>query len=191
MGTLPSDHPDFADAYDEHVWQVYAFFAYRVRGKALAEDLTQETFERALRAWQRYDPARANVLTWLLSIARNLLIDHYRADRSGREQPIDPESDDWAAPPDEPSGLGVSAELEAALAQLNDREREVVALRFGADLTGQQIAEVTELSLANVQQILSRSLRRLRKALEAQAESGPRPAALEAPISRSSIPEQP
>ena len=62
--------------------------------------------------------------------------------------------------------LGLDPELAAALATLSDREREVVALRYGADLTGPQIAELKELSLANVQQILSRSLRQMRAALE-------------------------
>src|SRR3954466_10578038 len=80
-----SPQPEFADAYDEHVWTVYGFFAYRVRTRADAEDLTQLTFERALRAWERYDPSRSSMSTWLMVIARNLLIDHYRADRTERE----------------------------------------------------------------------------------------------------------
>lgn len=191
MGTVASPRPQFADAYDEHVWQVYGFFAYRLRSRTDAEDLTQLCFERALRAWGRYDPRKASVLTWLLSIARNLLIDHYRADRADSEQPIGGE-DDWIGARDPAESLGIAPELEAALAQLGEREREIVALRFGGDLTGQQIAAVTGLSLANVQQILSRSLRRLKAALEAdQAESGPSPAALDAPAARSVRPPQP
>ena len=62
-----------------------------------------------------------------------------------------------------------SPELAGALAQLSDRDREVIALRFGGDLTGPEIAELMDLSLANVQQILSRSLRKLRALLEAEA----------------------
>ena len=59
-----------------------------------------------------------------------------------------------------------SPELVEALATLSDRDREVVALRFGADLSGPEIARMLDLSLANVQQILSRSLRKLRTLLE-------------------------
>ncbi len=62
--------------------------------------------------------------------------------------------------------LGVSPELERALGVLGERDRELIALRYGGDLTGAEIAEVTGLSLANVQQILSRSLRRMREELE-------------------------
>src|ERR1044072_2338649 len=80
---------DFSAVYDEQIWRVYGFFAYRLRTRADAEDLTQQTFERALKAWSRYDPAKASVGTWLIVIARNLLVDHHRADRSGRQQSLD------------------------------------------------------------------------------------------------------
>ncbi len=59
----------------------------------------------------------------------------------------------------------MSPDLEAALARLGERERTLIALRFGGDLTGPEIAELTELSLANVQQILSRGLKKLRNEL--------------------------
>ncbi len=165
---------DFSAVYDEHVWRVYGFFAYRMRSRADAEDLTQQTFERALRSWSRYDPSRAAVATWLLVIARNLLVDHHRADRSARQQPLH-ELDGGhmalvasADPPD----LGLAPDLEQALASLAPRDREIVALRFGGELTGPEIAEATGLSLANVQQILSRSLRRMRAAMDDAATVG-------------------
>jgi RNA polymerase sigma factor (sigma-70 family) len=74
--------------------------------------------------------------------------------------------DRWLAPAAGPEerGLG-SAELADALAELTEREREVLALRFGGDLTGAEIAHVLGLSLANVQQITSRALRKLRTLL--------------------------
>jgi RNA polymerase sigma factor (sigma-70 family) len=159
---------DFLEAYEEHVWQVYGFLAYRLETRADAEDLTQQTFERALRGWERFDPSRASAQTWLLTIARNLLIDHYRRDRSGQQEQIEEAEAQGrlgaADPPEE--WLGVEPELGAALATLSDRERELIALRFGGELTGPEISELTGLTLANVQQILSRSLRRLRAELE-------------------------
>ena len=159
---------DFSAVYDEHVWQVYGFFAYRMRSRADAEDLTQQTFERALRAWGRYDASQASVATWLLVIARNLLIDHSRADRSSRRQPLDEldsTHDALVATGGEPD-LGLEPDLERALASLGAREREIIALRFGGELSGPEIAQLTDLSLANVQQILSRSLRRMRGVIE-------------------------
>ena len=162
---------DFARVYAEHVWRVYGFLAYRVRDRELAEDLTQITFERALRAWSRFDPRRASEGTWLLAIARNLLVDHHRRDRSTQHQPIDEQLLPTVEGPEE--RFSASPELVDALAQLTEREREVLALRFGGDLTGPEIATMLDLSLANVQQILSRSLRKLRGLLQG-AEGFPR-----------------
>lgn len=165
---------DFSTVYDEHVWQVYGFFAYRMRNRSDAEDLTQQTFERALKAWSRYDPSKAAVGTWLLVIARNLLVDHLRADRTARQQPLDDVDGTHASlveSRDEPD-LGLEPDLERALSSLSVRDREIIALRFGGELSGPEIATATGLSLANVQQILSRSLRRMRGVIDqAGAES--------------------
>ncbi len=158
---------DFPAVYDDHVWDVYGFFGYRVRSREEAEDLTQATFERALRSWGRFDEKRGSARTWLMSIAHNLLVDHYRRDRSDHHHPVPVDEHDGlvgAAGPE--ASLGLSPDLRTALESLHERDREVIALRFGGDLTGPEVAEITGLSLANVQQILSRSLRRLRAELD-------------------------
>ena len=161
---------DLASLYEEHVWSVYGFFGYNRLARHDAEDLTQATFERAIRAWPRYDPARASFKTWLLAIAQNLLIDHHRRERSRRHPSTDAEGFDEAllgsaTGPEERFEL--SPALSAALATLSEREREVIALRFGGELSGPEIAQLLELSLANVQQIASRALRKMRKQLDA------------------------
>jgi RNA polymerase sigma-70 factor, ECF subfamily len=142
---------------------VYGFLAYRRTDRATVEDLTQATFERALRAWSRFDPRRGSERTWLLSIAANLLIDYRRRERSVLVEAID---ERWLAPAGGPEerALG-SPELALALAELAEREREVLALRFGGDLSSDEIAQLMELTPANVQQITSRALRKLRTLL--------------------------
>jgi RNA polymerase sigma-70 factor (ECF subfamily) len=115
------------------------------------------------------------VATWLMAIARNLLIDHLRASASSQQPPAETEPEIVAAAPDQHS-IGLDPDLEQALGGLSQRERELIALRFGGDLTGPEIAELTGLTLANVQQILSRALRRMRASLdgsELQRESLP------------------
>ena len=153
---------DFGRVYEDHVWRVYGFLAYRVRDRDLAEDLTQATFERALRAWSRFDPRRGSERTWLLAIARNAMIDHHR--RHHREQ-LDATEFLTATVPGPEERVGAFSELAGALAALSDRDRDVLALRFGAELTGPEIAKLMDLTLANVQQIISRSLRKLRTLL--------------------------
>ena len=170
---MARDETEFTRVYEEHVWSVYGFIGYRVAAREQAEDLTQLTFERALKAWHRYDPSRASEQRWLLSIARNVVIDDYRRGRSRGEVVGEIDESRHAeliAEGPEEGALGLDPELEAALGSLGDREREIIALRFGGDMTGAEIADLTGLSLANVQQILSRTLRRLRDRLEAQRE---------------------
>jgi RNA polymerase sigma-70 factor, ECF subfamily len=158
---------DFTEIYDEQLPRVYGFIAYRVANRADAEDLTQQTFERALRHWAEFDPRRASVATWLLAIARNLVIDHHRlAVQRTPGVPLDEVSQSELPSGELDVTVGISPELSAALAELNDREREFIALRFGADCTGPQIAEIASMSLAAVQQTLSRALRKLRASLE-------------------------
>jgi RNA polymerase sigma-70 factor (ECF subfamily) len=157
---------EFARVYEDTVWRVYAFLAYRVGDRDLAEDLTQATFERALRAWGRFDPRKGTETTWLLVIARNVLIDDVRRRRVTPVGDLGEGVLGTEAGPEE--RLGGSPDLLAAVMTLPERDREVLSLRFGGDLTGAEIAETLGLSLANVQQILSRSLGKLRQMLDRQ-----------------------
>jgi RNA polymerase sigma-70 factor (ECF subfamily) len=157
------DRSDFARVYEENVWRVYALVAYRVRDPHLAEDLTQATFERALRAWGRFDPRRGSEQAWLLRIAHNLIIDHAR-----RSPPASVELEERLEPRAAYSDARFtgSAELIELIGRLPDRDQEVIALRFGGDLSTAEIGHLLELSAANVQQIISRALRKLRAWLQ-------------------------
>lgn len=156
---------DFVQAYDDQVGSIYGFFAYRVRCRSDAEDLTQRTFERAWRAWRRFDPQRAPVRIWLLAIARNVLVDHYRGAASSLHEPLDHVEEERLGIEQDQPDLGLDPTLARALSGLSPRDREILALRFGADLSGPEIAELTGLTVGNVQQVISRSLRKLRAAL--------------------------
>lgn len=163
---------EFLHAYEAHVWDVYGYFAYRALGPADAEDLTQLTFERALRAWDRFDPKKASAKTWLLAIARNAYIDFRRRDHSGQQASIsagEVAESELPRHPGPEERLGVSPELASAIRRLSRREREVIALRFGAEMHGPEIAAFLDITVANAQQLLSRGLRRLRSELEPPA----------------------
>ena len=161
---------DFGHVYEEHAWRVYAFLAYRLNDRHTAEDLTHVTFERALRAWPRFDQRRASANTWLMMIARNVLIDDQRRIRP---EPVETISETLLPAQPGPDEHGAtSPELIAALAELPARDRDAIALRFGADMQAQEIASLLDLSSANVHQILSRALRKLRGVL-AKGARGP------------------
>jgi len=160
------DDEELRRVYRTHVQAVYAFLGYSVPAD-VAEDLTATTFERVVRAWPSYDPARASERTWILAIARNALTDHYRRSRWRDAASTDehPALLDRLAADDD--ALDRRARIDGArawLEALDERERLLVALRYGADLSTAEVAEATGLSRANVQQILSRCLRRLRAA---------------------------
>ena len=162
---LPAD--ELHGVYREHVSAVYRFFAYSVSPDT-AEDLTAATFERVVRHWGHFDARRSSERTWILAIARNLLTDHFRRGRrrSGPSLDEHPELGENIASGDDPAEQQARVEtVKGWLSMLGAREREVVAMRYGADLSTAEIARLLGLSEANVLQIASRALRRLKKEL--------------------------
>lgn len=152
---------DVEELYATHTDRVYAYFAYRVSSPSDAEDLTSLAFERVVRFAGRFDPARGTAATWLFAICERVLIDHYRRHGRRDESSVETAGLEWAAPDDRPS-VGLSPALQNALAGLGERERRVIGLRFGGDLSAREIGGLLGVSENNVHQILSRALRRLR-----------------------------
>ena len=147
--------------------RVYSYVAYRIGDGPDAEDVTSETFERALRYRASFDAARGEPAAWLIGIARRCVDDA----RSARPVPI-------ADPPDLPAAgeladdLARRLDLAAAVARLAERDRELIALRYGADLTARQIAELLGLQTNSVEVALHRALVRLRSALIDERPTG-------------------
>lgn len=158
-------HVTFAEAAEAHLDAVYRYLRQLTGDTHLAEDLTSETFERALRMWERYDPSRGPVLAWLVTIARRIALDHFRSDsrRRSREARVAAREAHTALPPSEPGEL--PAELAAALRTLSDAEREVVALRVLLDLDGSEASAVLGISPTACSTQLHRAMTKLRKEL--------------------------
>jgi RNA polymerase sigma-70 factor, ECF subfamily len=143
------------------IQSVYAFVAYRIGAGHDAEDVTGEVFERALRYRKGYDPTKGAPLAWLVGIARRVLADRAL---SGIETAA--EVPEMQAPGELEYDSLERLTLAAALIQLSDRDRELLAMRYGADMTGAQIAQVLEQSTNAVEVALHRALRRLRDVME-------------------------
>src|ERR1043166_6463079 len=150
--------PSFAEAAERHLDDVYRYLLVFTRDPTLAEDLACETFERALRTWRRFDPARASARTWLCTIARSIALDHFRAEkrRKNRERAVS-EFEGQLDPPE----LGLSPALERALATLSAADREVVALRIVLDVDNEAAARMLGISATACTIRLSRALKRL------------------------------
>jgi RNA polymerase sigma-70 factor (ECF subfamily) len=154
----------FAELYEQHFPKVFRYISYRVNDIQLAEDLTSEVFVKALKGFSSYRSDRASFSTWIMSIARHTLIDHYRVDAKRQVVPLEKAA--------EASSEGVAEEeavrkeelyrLQLCLAGLPQQEQEIISLKFGAELTNRQIAGMLNISESNVGTILYRAVRKLR-----------------------------
>lgn len=160
----------FERLYSEHAKSLLAFLVYRTGDPALSEDLLADTFERVLTTRRPFNPRRASEKTWLYTIALNLLRDHHRRAAAGRRTldrihagAVDADSAEFEA-------VDARDALHRALATLSSDEREVISLRYGADLTVPEIARVLREKPSTVHGRVYRALRKLKEELE----DGPR-----------------
>lgn len=158
----------FAAIYDHYFPRVYNYVRYRVQNPETADDITAQVFERALTGIDRYRPKRGPLAAWIFGIAHHVVSDHLRAQKRRRWLSLDLVSDRASTAP-QPEQIAVRNEMREelleAIARLSDRERDLIALKFGAKLTNRYIAELTGLSESNVGVILYRAVRRLRTRL--------------------------
>jgi RNA polymerase sigma-70 factor (ECF subfamily) len=155
--------PSFGAVAEELLDDVYGYLLYLTKNWAVAEDLTSETFEAALRKWRRFDPSRGTARAWLLAIARSTALDWFRADTRRRKREERSQAGEPSPGEAESFGerLGVSPVLEDALLALSSGEREVVFLRVVLDLDGDATARLLGISTTAVSTRLSRALSKL------------------------------
>ncbi len=152
---------------EQLIRRVYAYVAYRIGDGPDAEDVTSATFERALRYRDSFDPRKGEPLAWLIGIARRCLAEAH----AHTAVPVAdlPEAPD---PGNQEDKALRRLWLAGALAHLDERDRELVALRYGADLTARQIADLLDLRTNAIEVALHRALGRLRAFLgESEAEA--------------------
>lgn len=154
--SVPASRPTFASVAERELDAVHRYLLFLTGNRAIAEDLTGDTFEKAFRSWRRFDPRRGTARTWLCTIARSVALDHFRAEdrRRRREERFAQETRDV-----DESVWGDT--LAAALDSLSPAEREVVALRVLLELDGPTTARVLGISRTACSTRLSRALKRL------------------------------
>jgi len=162
----PARDADWDALYADQLPRVYNFFRYRVGDGAVAEDLTSQTFEKAWAARHRYRRNLASFPTWLMTIARNLATDHYRRRREHVSLDAVGELAAGESPDDAFTRREEFAQLSRLLATLPERDRELIAMKYGAGLTNRAIARLAHLSETNVGSILHRAVQKLRAGWE-------------------------
>lgn len=162
------DDADWEVIYRELLPKVYHFFCYQVGDTDVAEDLTSSTFEKAWRGRTRFRRRLGDFSSWLFGIAKNVFVDYLRSNRNKVS------IDNIKLPSnDESLDAGIERrnnyeQLSVLLMQLNERERTLVSLKYGAGFTNREISKITNLSESNVGTILHRVVIRLRNNWENQ-----------------------
>jgi RNA polymerase sigma-70 factor (ECF subfamily) len=154
---------DWDAIYADLAPRVYNYFRFRIGSNADVQDLTSRTFEKAWRSRARYRRDLAGFSTWLFKIALNVGIDYLQSRRN--HLPLDAAAHVAVegTPEREAERSSDLARLAALTAPLPDRERELLALKYGAGMTNRVIADVTGLSESNVGTLLHRTVQILRE----------------------------
>jgi RNA polymerase sigma factor (sigma-70 family) len=159
------------------IQRVYAYVAYRIGDGPEAEDVVSATFEKALRYRNSYDTKRGEPIAWLLGIAKRCMNDALAARTDDAW-----ELPDVAAQGDLEGEAIRKLTLHRALERLGEKDRELIALRYGADLSARGIAKLVGAKTNAVEVALHRALARLRVQLEESDQ--PEPVALSALLER-------
>jgi RNA polymerase sigma-70 factor, ECF subfamily len=171
-----SDVAAFGDLYRLYHPPLLQYVNARVTQRQEAEDLTNAIFEKAFAAIGRYRPSPAQFSTWLYTIARNALIDHYRK----RRLPVEPDADQALLQATDPQG-GPEEQLVAdelrktlydAILELTDDQRQVVGCRFFFNLSVHEVAQMLGKTEGAVKALQFRALERLHRKLASEIATG-------------------
>jgi RNA polymerase sigma-70 factor (ECF subfamily) len=157
------DLKHFAELYRKYLDRIYRFIFYKVIHQETAEDLTSQTFCKAMDNISNYDESKGNFSTWLYQIARNTVIDYFRTHKN--ETNID---DVWGISSKEniENDVDTRQQLEKVLNYLQgikEEQREIIIMRLWDQLSYSEIAQITGKSLGNCKMIFSRVMVKLRE----------------------------
>lgn len=154
---------EFSGLYDEFFDKIYRFIYHKTYHRETAEDLTSQTFIKALEKINTFDFEKGMFSSWIYRIARNKVIDYYRTRKS--EFNID---DVWNLGKDENMAGDLDnqdklKQVSEYLKELNPEQREIVVMRIWDGLSHQEISEIIGKSEANCKMIFSRVMKKLRE----------------------------
>ena len=149
--------------YTRYYGRVLGYIRSRMNSRADAEDLCQDVFEKAFMAGDRFDPSRSSPGTWLYSITRNAVIDHFRRTHPTEELPEDLRTDEL--PEDGLLQTELLDQLAAALEKLPEELADIIVLRYYDRLPLTEIAQKLGMSYGAVKLRHQKALGMLRTAL--------------------------
>jgi RNA polymerase sigma-70 factor (ECF subfamily) len=163
------DGAAFGRLYDRYLPSIYRYTYSKTSSRSAAEDLTSETFLRAFRAIARRPRAHLNFAAWLVTIARNVVIDHHRSGWSRLAvvtDEVDPRVDESMGPEQSALASMSTASIRDALTQLPDDQRECLVLRFFTGLSINETAAAMDRTDGAIKQLQFRATNRLRRLIK-------------------------
>ncbi|HAQ56185.1 MAG TPA: hypothetical protein DCR44_02105 [Acholeplasmatales bacterium] len=152
------DEEAFREIYDQTKHGVYAVIVAIVRDRGIAEDLMQDTYMKMLARLDAYEPGR-NFNAWLVQIAKNLALDHYRKEH--KTVSVDPQENAYVFDRVEPVESS-EYDLETLIAPLDTEEREIVLLHVVSDTKFKDIATIVDKPLGTVLWLYNRAIKKMR-----------------------------
>ena len=165
-GATAGDREAFGELYERYVASVYRHLFHMVSDVDIAQDLTEQTFLRALEAIHRYERRGVPILAWLLRIARNLCLNDQRVRRNNSSVRRNGDGDVVASPEFFCEAKLDGEEVRRAVQALDGDQRQVIVLRFMDGLSYAEVARVLGKSVGAVRVAQYRALRALRRSLE-------------------------
>jgi len=167
------DGDAFGQLYDRYVDTVFRYLYFRVNDRILAEDFTSETFLRALRRITTISNQGRDLGAWFVTIARNIVLDHFKSARYRLEMPA-AETPDRADRDPGPETVVIDAmtaqRLLAAVRSLGDEQRECITLRFMQGFSVSETAAIMGKKDGAVKALQHRAIRRLAELLRAELQ---------------------
>ncbi len=157
----------FGKLYDKYIKKIYDFIYYKVGSREVAEDLTQQTFLKALRKIENFNASHGYFSAWVYKIARNSVIDHYRTAKYNSNI-----EDMWDLGSKENVEIDIHNKLKIEnvrkyLNKLKPEQRELVVMRVWQGLTYKEISEILGKSESSCKMMFSRVIGKLRKKMPA------------------------
>lgn len=162
---------EFTQIYNTYFKRVYKYIYYRINNHHAAEDICSQVFEKVMSKYSSFSQEKSNFEVWLFAIVRNGVTDYFRTQKKRRFTSLDSLLE-LIFPKPSPEELAIREDnnqaLFKALAKLREKERNIIAMKYGAGLKNSEIAQIMGVSESNIGVVLYRSLKKLHLSLQAE-----------------------
>ncbi|OMC70336.1 RNA polymerase subunit sigma-24 [Paenibacillus odorifer] len=161
---------EFTRMYDTYYQRVYKYISYRINNHHVSEDICSQVFETVMCKYYSFSQEKSNFEVWLFAIVRNAVTDYFRAQKKRSYTSLDSLLE-LIFPKPSPEELAIREDnnqaLFKALSKLREKERNIIAMKYGAGLKNSEIAQIMGVSESNIGVVVYRSLKKLHISLKA------------------------